>query len=408
MKCRYCGAKLSNVFVDLGVTPPSNAYLTEEDLILPEKRFPLKVMVCDSCWLVQTEDHAGADELFSKDYAYFSSYSSTWLNHAKRYVDDMKDRFRLNAESNVIEVAANDGYLLQHVRDMGISCFGIEPTKGTASAAKKKGIDILEKFFGSVLARELVEQGKSADLMAANNVLAHVPDINDFVSGFAVLLKPEGVATFEFPHIMELIAKNQFDTVYHEHYSYLSLTAVDSIFRKNGLLVFDVEKLPTHGGSLRVFACRKDVSFYERIGKVNDLLAFEEEIGVKDVNYYTGFQAKADKVKADFVEFLGQAKKKNKKTVGYGAAAKGNTLMNYAGVNSALVTFVADRNPEKQGKYLPGSHIPVVDEKMLIEFRPDYVIIFPWNLREEITEQLGYIKGWGGELVTAVPCLEII
>jgi len=408
MKCRHCNAALSRVFIDLGSAPPSNAYLTHEDLNAPEKWFPLKVMVCDHCWLVQTEDYSGADELFSSDYAYFSSFSSTWLDHAKRYVSDVITRFRLNEESYVLEVAANDGYLLQYVKEAGIPCLGIEPTKSTASAARQKGIDIIEDFFGVKLAEKLVREEKCADLMVANNVLAHVPDINDFVSGFAVLLKSSGIATFEFPHIVQLIAHNQFDTIYHEHYSYLSFTVVNSIFEKNGLMVFDVEKIATHGGSLRVFACRTDSGNHKRSKRVSDLLSLEACAGIATANYYEDFQGKANKVKNDFLAFLVSARIKGKKTIGYGAAAKGNTLLNYTGVRSDLVSFVVDKSPAKQGSYLPGSRIPIVDESQIRAFRPDHVIIFPWNLKDEIMHQLSYVRSWGGKFVIPIPKLEII
>lgn len=407
MKCRHCAADLRTAFIDLGSAPPSNAFLTRENLGLPEKQFPLKVMVCTSCWLVQTEDYSDADELFSSDYVYFSSYSSTWLLHAERFVKDMTARFGLGEASRVVEVAANDGYLLQYVKKAGIPCFGIEPTKSTASAARQKGIEIIESFFGVVLARKLANEGKEADLMVANNVLAHVPDINDFVSGFAVLLKNNGVATFEFPHLVELVSNNQFDTIYHEHYSYLSFTAVERIFEKNGLRVFDVERLTTHGGSLRVFACRKDSVRYERTGRVSDLLAIEHEAGVGTVAYYSGFQNRADKVKNHLLDFLVSARQKGKKVAGYGAAAKGNTLLNYAGVGLDLISFVVDKSLVKQGKYLPGSRIPVVDEARLKAFCPDYIVILPWNLKEEVMAQLAYVKEWGGSFVTAVPKLEI-
>jgi hypothetical protein len=406
MKCRHCGAALSLNFIDLGSAPPSNAYLTPERLGVPEKWFPLRVMVCSVCWLVQTEEYSGADELFSPDYAYFSSFSSTWLTHAERYVGDMIARFGLCETSHVVEVAANDGYLLQYVKRARIPCLGIEPTKSTASAARQKGIDVVESFFGVSLAQELARDGKQADLMVANNVLAHVPDINDFVSGFAILLKADGVATFEFPHLLQLVAQNQFDTIYHEHYSYLSLTTVDRIFEKNGLLVFDVEKLPTHGGSLRVFACRKGFTRHERSKSVSDLLALESRAGVATVGYYKGFQDKANKIKNDFLVFLLNAQAQDKKVVGYGAAAKGNTLLNYAGVRSDLISFVVDKSPAKQGKYLPGSRIPIVDEARIRVFRPDHVVILPWNLKEEIAAQLAYIKDWGGKFVTVVPKLE--
>ena len=407
MKCRHCGAELSLPLIDLGSAPPSNAYLTATTLHAPEKWFPLRVLVCTECWLAQTEDYAGADELFSADYAYFSSYSTIWLQHAERYVADMGKRFSLNANSHVVEIAANDGYLLQYFKARGIPCIGVEPTASTAKAARAKGIDIVEDFFGTRLARELVTQGKQADLTAANNVLAHVPDINDFVAGFSVLLKPHGVATFEFPHLLRLMAENQFDTIYHEHFSYLSLTVVSRIFAHNGLTVFDVEELPTHGGSLRVFAQRADSGTHAITSSVAEILARESAVGMTTPNYYAGFQPRADRIKNAFLAFLIEAKNTGKKVAAYGAAAKGNTLLNYTGVRPDLLPWVIDRNPAKQGKFLPGSRIPIVDEVRLGEERPDYMMILPWNLSNEIMEQLAYIREWGGQFVTAVPELSI-
>ena len=407
MKCRHCAAELSLPLIDLGSAPPSNAYLTHVTLHSPEKWFPLKVLVCRECWLAQTEDTAGAQELFDAEYAYFSSYSSTWLQHAERYVADMQARFGLKAGSHVIEVAANDGYLLQYAKARGIPCLGIEPTASTAAAARAKGIDIVEDFFGVRLARALTAQGKQADLTAANNVLAHVPDINDFVSGFAELLKPQGVATFEFPHLLRLMAENQFDTIYHEHFSYLSLTAVQRIFAHNGLAIFDVEELTTHGGSLRVFAQRAQVGTHVVTPRVSEVLAREAAAGMTTTGYYAGFQARADKIKNDFLAFLIETNRKGKKIAAYGAAAKGNTLMNYAGVRPDLLPWVVDRNPSKQGKYLPGSRIPIVDEQRLRDERPDYIVILPWNLRDEVMRQLDYIRAWDGKFVTAVPELRV-
>jgi 2-polyprenyl-3-methyl-5-hydroxy-6-metoxy-1,4-benzoquinol methylase len=408
MKCRHCASELTRSLVDLGSAPPSNAYLTQQTLHQPEKWFPLRVLVCDRCWLVQTEDFAQADELFDDDYAYFSGFSTSWLTHCERYVSDMAARFGLNVDSHVVEVAANDGYLLQYVKALGIPCLGIEPTASTAAAARSKGIEIVESFFGVALAKDLVSQGKQADLTAANNVLAHVPDINDFVAGFAFLLKPQGVATFEFPHLLRLMKENQFDTIYHEHFSYLSLTAVKAIFAANGLSVFDVEEHPTHGGSLRVFAQRSDVGKHPLSVRLTDLLQIEEQLGMLTIEYYAGFQAKTNKVKDDFLTFLLDAKAKGKVVAGYGAAAKGNTLMNYAGVRPDLVSFVVDRNPAKQGKFMPGSRIPIVHEDDLKSAKPDYVIIFPWNLKDEVVHQLAYIREWDGEFVAAVPKLEIL
>jgi SAM-dependent methyltransferase len=402
MKCRHCAAQVELRLVDLGSAPPSNAYLTHADLASPEKWFPLSVLVCESCWLVQTE-FSPADELFDAEYAYFSSFSISWLAHAERYVTSMVERFELTKGSHVVEIAANDGYLLQYVKAHGIECTGVEPTASTAAAARAKGIPIVEAFFGVGLAEELVAQGKQADLTTANNVLAHVPDINDFVAAFAVLLKPNGVATFEFPHLLRLVQEVQFDTIYHEHFSYLSLVAVSRIFAKNGLAVFDVEELPTHGGSLRVYAQRSDSGKREASVRVRECLASEAEAGVSTPQFYASFQAKTDHVKNDFLGFLLRAKAEGKTVAGYGAAAKGNTLMNYAGVRPDLLQFVVDRNPAKQGKHMPGSRIPIVDEAHLKAIRPDYVVIFPWNLKDEVMKQLDYVTAWHGKLVTPVP-----
>ncbi|HEY8035029.1 MAG TPA: class I SAM-dependent methyltransferase [Methylobacter sp.] len=407
MKCRHCQAKLTLSLIDLGTAPPSNAYLTQQTLHSPEKYFPLRVLVCTECWLVQTEDYAGADELFSADYAYFSSFSMTWLKHAEKYVADMAQRFALDKNSHIVEVAANDGYLLQYAKARGIPCLGIEPTTSTADAARAKGIEIVEAFFGVKLAQQLAAQGNQADLTTANNVLAHVPDINDFVGGFAMLLKPAGVATFEFPHLLHLVSENQFDTIYHEHYSYLSLTAVKRIFEHNGLNVFDIEELPTHGGSLRVYAQRSDTGEREANSNVVKILEREAAVGITASAFYTGFQDKADRVKNDLLTFLIEAKQAGKTVAGYGAAAKGNTLLNYAGVRPDLLPYVVDRNPAKQDKFLPGCRIPIVAETHLRQTKPDYIVILPWNLREEIMVQLAYIRDWGGQFVTAVPVLEI-
>lgn len=407
MKCRHCGTPLEKTFVDLGASPPSNAYLTREALGRPEVWYPLRVLVCTNCWLVQTDDHAGREELFAHDYAYFSSTSSGWLAHSHAYVDAMIERFGLSAESLVVEVAANDGYLLQYVKAAGVPCYGVEPTASTAAAAREKGIEIVERFFGVELASELADAGKQADLTAANNVLAHVPDINDFVSGFARLLKPEGVSTFEFPHLLNLVRQNQFDTIYHEHYSYLSLTAVSRIFAANGLTVFDVEELPTHGGSLRVYAQRKDTGKHPPSDRLRALQKAETEAGIESLAFYEGFQAKAEKVKDDFVHFLIEAKRKGLKVGAYGAAAKGNTLMNFAGIRPDLIPYVVDRAAAKQGKHMPGSRIPIVDEAHLDTDRPDLIVILPWNIREEVMRQLDHARGWGARFVTAVPELRI-
>jgi len=408
MKCRHCQAEMRLVFVDLGSAPLSNAYLTADMLRAPEKWLPLRVLVCENCWLVQTEDFAKADELFDAEYAYFSGFSDSWLTHCKRYVADMVARFQLSAASHVVEIAANDGYLLQYVKGLGIPCTGVEPTARTAAAARAKGITIVEEFFGARVAKELVAQGRKADVLVANNVLAHVPDINDFVAGFTVLLNPAGVATFEFPYLVKLIAENQFDTIYHEHFSYLSLTAVNRIFSANGLEVFDVEEHPTHGGSLRVFAQRSETGKRPRAAIVGEMLEREVKLGVTTIGYYSDFQAKVEKVKNDFLLFLLASAKAGKTIGAYGAAAKGNTLMNYAGVRRDLISFVVDRNPAKQGRFMPGSRIPIVTEDQLKQAQPKYVVILPWNLKTEIVQQLDYIMNWGGKFVVAVPHLEIL
>ena len=409
MNCRHCAAALSLPFLDLGSAPPSNAYLGDSNLREPETWFPLRLLVCERCWLVQTEDHAHHAELFTRDYAYFSSYSETWLAHAEAYVGNMTQRFGLGPTSQVTEVASNDGYLLQYVKARGVPCLGIEPTASTAHAARRKGIEVREAFFGVALAAQLHAEGGAADLMVANNVLAHVPDINDFVAGFARLLKPQGVATFEFPHLPRLVAEGQFDTVYHEHFSYLSLTAVQRIFARNGLAIFDVEEIATHGGSLRVFAQRADAHAHahETRPAVAALLGCEEAIGVANATYYGGLQARAERIKDDLVTFLIETKRAGGKIGAYGAAAKGNTLLNFSGIRSDLLPWVVDRNPAKQGKYLPGSRIPVVAEARLCAERPEYVLILPWNLREEIQTQLAYVHEWGAKFVTAIPRLEV-
>jgi predicted TPR repeat methyltransferase len=407
MNCRHCKTPLELTFLDLGAAPPSNAYLLRESLIKREIHYPLKVMTCHNCWLVQTEDTADAAELFDADYAYFSSYSVSWLNHAEAYVDEMISLYDLNASSHVVEVAANDGYLLQYMNKRGIPSTGVEPTASTAAAARAKGISIIQEFFEVELADKMASKGLKADLMAANNVLAHVPDINDFVAGFAHLLKQEGLATFEFPHILNLILKNQFDTVYHEHFSYLSLTAVVRIFEANGLRVFDVKEIPTHGGSLRVFASLNESVKHLVQSSVSAMLKREEAEGLICKDTYSTFQIKADKVKDDFLAFLIEAKRTGKSVAAYGAAAKGNTLMNYAGIRPDLISFVVDINPSKQGKHMPGSRIPIVGVEAIKISRPDYIVILPWNLRDEVIKQNEYIREWGGQFVTAVPWLEV-
>lgn len=408
MNCRGCGSALHLPLIDLGTSPPSNAYLRPEQLAEAEQWVPLKVSVCEQCWLVQTEDYTRAEQLFDADYAYFSSYSSSWLAHAEHYVAQMVERFGLGAASRVVEIAANDGYLLQYVAKRGIPCLGVEPTASTAAAARDKGLQIRELFFGRQVAAELRAEGWGADLMAANNVLAHVPDINDFLGGFATLLNPTGVATFEFPHLLSLIAEHQFDTLYHEHYSYLSLTAVDILCRRNGLEIFDVEELGTHGGSLRVFVQRVDGERRQVQPAVAAMLKLETDVGVRSAGFYASLAPAAQRIKLQLLHFLLQAKAEGKRVVGYGAAAKGNTLLNYAGVKADLLAWVADANPHKQGKFLPGSRIPVVAPERLAEEQPDYVLVLPWNLIKEVSEQQAGIRQWGGRFVIAIPELTLL
>lgn len=403
MNCRHCLTPLEHTFLDLGFAPPSNAYLSEAELSAPETYFPLKLKVCDKCWLVQTEDYAQADLFFSKDYAYFSSTSTSWLEHAAAYSRKMTERLGLGADSFVIEVASNDGYLLKNFVAANIPCLGIEPTASTAAAAEALGVPVLREFFGESLGRQLAEQGRQADLIAGNNVFAHVPDINDFTRGLKAALKPGGTITLEFPHLMRLIEHTQFDTVYHEHFSYLSLHTVKQIFALAGLRIADVEELSTHGGSLRVYGCHQE-DLRSESSSVANVLDAEAQFGLQSLDIYKSFQARADEVKNGLLSFLLEQKRAGKKVVAYGAAAKGNTLLNYAGVKSDLVTYVCDAAPSKQGKLLPGSHISVMSPKALEETQPDIIVILPWNISKEVAAQYGeLIASWGGRFVVAVP-----
>lgn len=406
MKCRHCGASLTHTFLDLGFAPPSNAYLTQADLSKPEKYYPLKIKVCDQCWLVQTEDYAQADELFSPEYAYFSSTSSGWLAHAKRYTDKMTLELGLNAQSLVIEVASNDGYLLKNFVTAGIPCLGIEPTDSTAAAAEQLGIPVLREFFGEALGQQLTSKGQQADLIAGNNVYAHVPDINDFTRGLKAALKAGGTITLEFPHLMRLIVQAQFDTVYHEHFSYLSLQTVSRIFAAAGLRVWNVEELPTHGGSLRVYGCHQEDSRSTQAA-VTSVLQAEAEHGLQDLDTYLKFQPRADKIKDDLLTFLIEQKRLGNKVAAYGAAAKGNTLLNYAGVKPDLVEFVCDLAQAKQGKFMPGSHIPILHPAEMLNRTFDCVLVLPWNIADEVIKQNESLIKLGKKFVTAVPQLKI-
>jgi SAM-dependent methyltransferase len=406
MNCRHCSTPLEHVFLDLGFAPPSNAYLSAADLQAPEQYFPLKLFVCGQCWLVQTEDYSRSDELFTKDYAYFSSVSTTWLAHARSYVDMITARLGLGANSFVIEVASNDGYLLKNFVASGVPCLGVEPTDSTAAVAEAAGIPVAREFFGQDFAGKLVKSGRQADLIIGNNVYAHVPDINDFTAGMKTALKPGGTITLEFPHLMSLMRLNQFDTVYHEHYSYLSLQSVKAIFARAGLRVCDVEQITTHGGSLRVYGCHADDARVDGAA-VARILAEEIASGLQDLATYQRFQREADKVKNKLLAFLVDANLAGKTMAAYGAAAKGNTLMNYAGVKPDLVSFVCDAAASKQGKFMPGSHIPILAPKELRERRPDYVLILPWNIADEVVKANEFVREWGGKFVVAVPALRI-
>jgi|TARA_B110000879_G_C11166848_1_gene511696 hypothetical protein len=400
--CRHCKKELNLTFLDLGFAPPSNAYLDEASLQKSEKYYPLKVKVCDQCFLVQTEDYAAADEFFSSDYAYFSSTSSSFLDHAEKYSKKMINELNLDKDSFVIEVASNDGYLLKNFVSASIPCLGIEPTDSTAKAAEDIGVPTLRKFFGESLANDLVKDEKMADLIAGNNVYAHVPDINDFTMGLKTALKSNGTITLEFPHLLSLLEYSQFDTVYHEHFSYLSLHAVSEIFKSCELRVFDVEKLSTHGGSIRIIGCH-DNDKRETTSNVSQLLNDEKEKGITNIDTYTNFQSKAEKIKDDLINFLIDKKNNGKSVVAYGAAAKGNTLMNFAGLKTDLIQFVCDAAEAKQGKYMPGSHIPILSPEILNTYKADYVLILPWNISDEVKQQNCHMEKNGTKFVIAVP-----
>ena len=407
MNCRFCNHELSFEFIDLGNAPPSNSYLTAEQLNEPEVFYPLRLYVCPECFLVQIDEYKKATDIFDKNYAYYSSVSKSWLEHSKKYAEKMIKEFGINKDSFVIEIASNDGYLLQYFKEKQVHVLGIEPADSTAKIAKEKGIDTLVEFFGTGTGKKTNEEGKQADLVLGNNVLAHVPDINDFVAGLKIILKPGGFITMEFPHILQLIKNNQFDTIYHEHFSYFSFLTVQKIFDFHGLTLFHVEELDTHGGSLRIYARHTGDNSKPVRGSIISLRKKEEILGLNSLDYYKGFREKAEKVKIDFLQFLLTAKKQGKKVAAYGAAAKGNTLLNFCGVKNDLIQFVVDAAPGKQGKYLPGSHIPVVNESELKKWKPDYVIIFPWNIKEEIMHQIVYINDWRAKFVFPIPNLKI-
>ena len=406
LSCRFCGTPLRHTFVDLGMSPLSNAYLSEEQLLDPEPFYPLKAFVCEDCFLVQLPEFEPPEKIFS-EYAYFSSVSDSWLSHCQNYADAMLKRLALGPQSLVVEVASNDGYLLQYFRNAGVPVLGVEPAGNVAEVATAAGIPTVVRFFGTRTADDLVAEGHQADLLIGNNVLAHVPDVNDFVAGLRRMLKPAGVVTLEFPHLARLMEQRQFDTIYHEHFSYLSFTVVTGILATHGLTVFDVEELPTHGGSLRVFAAPTEAN-REVQPAASELLTREAAEGFTRLEHYLGFDAQVAAVKRDLLSFLIAVRREGLAVVGYGAAAKGNTLLNYCGIRSDLLDYVADKSPHKQGRYLPGTHLPIVPPERLRETRPAYVLILPWNLRAEIVEQLAYIREWGGRFVVPIPNVEVL
>jgi hypothetical protein len=407
MQCRFCKTELEHVFIDLGNSPASNSFLTREQLDEPEVFYPLRVYTCHNCFLVQLDEYKKSNDIFNNEYVYFSSYSTTWLAHARKYADDMIRRFGFNGQSRVVEIASNDGYLLQYFLEKNIPVLGIEPTRNTADVAMSKGIETVVDFFGVSLASELVSKGVHADLLLGNNVLAHVPDIIDFVSGMKILLAPKGVITMEFPHLVQLIENNQFDTIYHEHFSYLSFYTVKRIFESAGLELFDVDELSTHGGSLRIYAKHQGDNSKEISGNVMLMISKEKWKGIEDIAYYQNFQEKALSIKINLLYFLIEQKKTGKKVAAYGAAAKGNTLLNFCGVKNDFIEYVVDANPHKQSKFLPASHIPVLNEQKIKDEKPAFILILPWNLKDEIIAQLNFIRSWDGKFVAAIPQLLI-
>jgi SAM-dependent methyltransferase len=404
--CRACGGRLAVTMADLGVQPPSNAFLASLEAVNEEKRYPLRAKVCEACKLVQLDYDVAPEELFG-DYVYFSSYSEDWLAHAKRYCETARRRFGLGRRSLVVELASNDGYLLRNFLEAGIPVLGIDPSDTVARAAKNVGVPTLVEFFGESVGARLAGEGRGADLIVANNVLAHVPRLNDFVAGIARLLKPGGSATIEFPHLLELIEQVEFDTIYHEHYSYLSLYAIERVFARHGLSIYDAEELPTHGGSLRIFAAHADRAGLGESGALEALKAREAAAGLAELETYTRFAERVEACRGALLEFLARAKHESRSVAAYGAAAKGNTLLNFCGATTADISMVADRNPHKQSKFLPGTHIPVVSPEELMRARPDYVMILPWNLQSEIRRQLDGIKAWGGRFVIPVPAAAV-
>lgn len=406
-RCRCCDSPLNRTFVDLGTSPLCQRHVTPQRFDHPEPTWPLHVYVCESCWLVQLPAYVPAGEIFDAEYGYFSSYSDSWLAHARNYVEMITARLQLNTNSRVIELASNDGYLLQYFVQKGIPCLGVDPTRNTAEAAKKRGVETLVSFWGCRTAEEVVARGGRADLILGNNVLAHVPEINDFVGGMKLALADRGTITIEFPHLLNLMQKNQFDTIYHEHYSYLSLTAVRTVFARQGLEVFDVEELPTHGGSLRIYA-KHDTDPRTVTPAIHRVLEAERSYGMFDGSAYEAFAERVKETKRKLLDFLNSAKRAGKRVVGYGAPGKGNTLLNYCGIRTDYLDYTVDRSPHKQGNFLPGSRIPILSPDWIMEDRPDYVLILPWNLKDEIMNQMAGIRAWGGRFVVPIPEVKIL
>lgn len=406
-QCRFCNTGLQHVFVDLGLSPLCQTQIAIEQLNSGEAFYPMCVMVCHSCYLVQLDEYVKPDVIFSEQYPYFSSYSDSWVAHAKKYVDHMRETYSIGSDSFVVEIASNDGYLLQHFLDAGVPCLGVEPSRGVAEAARKKGIDTLTRFFGQATATDIAASREKADLVIGNNVLAHVPDLNDFVSGLGALVADDGIVTMEFPYLIRLMEENQFDTIYHEHFSYFSFSVVDRVFARHGLRIFDVEQLRSHGGSLRIYACKQDASrtVSERAGA---LLAREDEMGVNTTEFYSGFEQQVRKTKRALLEFLISAKEQGKVVVGYGAPGKGNTLLNYCGIRTDFLEYTVDRNPHKQNTFTPGTRIPIFDPSAIDETKPDYILILPWNLRDEIIDGLSHVRDWGCRFVVPIPEVRII
>jgi hypothetical protein len=406
LQCRFCQTPLKHSFADLGMSPLANSYLKPEELHQAEAFYPMHVYVCETCYLVQLPEFESPQHIFG-DYAYFSSYSETWLKHAKTYVEQMIERFGFDSGSQIVEIASNDGYLLQYFKEKGVPILGVEPAKNVAKIAQEAGIPTIVKFFGIQTAKELAAQGKHADLLVGNNVLAHVPDLNDFVGGMKILLKPQGLITMEFHYLRQLLTKNQFDTIYHEHFSYFSCIAVEKVFADHGLTIFDVEELPTHGGSLRIYARHTEDETKPITSRVKELRDRELQEGFNKLETYTSFAQRVQETKRTLLEFLIQAKREGKSIVGYGAPAKGNTLLNYCGIRSDFMDYTVDRSPHKQGHFLPGTHIPIYHPDKIKETKPDYVVILPWNLKDEIMEQMKHIREWGGQFVVLIPEVEV-